>query len=101
MLGFLYVKYGFHVAVLTHWGVDYLGSVFAFYGQAAYGIPFNSSTTEYVGQYLVDIDMLLLFGLASFILVAYLGVKKYLARRGARETVLVDKGPPPGVVPQT
>ncbi len=94
VLGYLYVKYGFHVAVLTHWGIDYLGSVFSFFGQAAYGIPAGSTTAEYVLQYLVDVDMVLLFGLACFILVTYLGVKKYLGTR--RDAGVVDKGPPLG-----
>ncbi|HEY6283744.1 MAG TPA: CPBP family glutamic-type intramembrane protease [Nitrososphaerales archaeon] len=76
VLGYVYVKYGLHVAVLAHWGVDYLGSVFAFFGQAAYGIPWNSNSNEFLGQYLVDIDMLLLFGLASFLLIMYVGIKR-------------------------
>ena len=100
VLGYLYVRYGFHVAVLTHWGIDYLGSVFSFYGQAAYGIPAGSTTTEYIGQYLVDLDMILLFGLACFMLVLYLGVKRILERRRLRETFLVDKGPPTGGGPR-
>lgn len=81
VLGYLYVKYGFHVALLAHWGVDFFGSVFSFFGQAAYGIPWNSSTTEFVGQYAVDLDLLFLFGLVSFIVVAYLGVKKLVRWR--------------------
>jgi len=93
VLGYLYVRYGFHVAVLTHWGVDYLGSVFSFFGQAAYGIPVNSNSSEFVGQYLVDLDMILLFGLASTILVIYVGVKKLEERRSPM-TVSIDKGPP-------
>lgn len=76
VLGYLYVRYGLHVAVLAHWGVDFFGSVYAFFGQAAYGIPWDSATKEFAGQYLVDIDMLFLFGLASFLLVVYLGLKK-------------------------
>lgn len=86
VLGYLYVRYGFHVAVLAHWGVDFFGSVYAFFGQAAYGIPWDSSTKEYLGQYLVDIDLLLLFGVASFLLVAYLGLKKLVARRSGATT---------------
>ncbi len=87
VLGYLYVKHGFHVAVLAHWGVDFFGTVYAFFGQAAYGIPWNSGTTEYAGQYLVDIDMLFLFGLASFLVVAYLGIRKFMRRRsGASPT---------------
>jgi len=89
VLGYVYVKYGLHVAVLAHWGVDYLGSVFAFFGQAAYGIPWDKSP-EFLGQYLVDLDMLLLFGLASFLLIVYVGIKRLAgAKKGPIE---VDKG---------
>lgn len=80
VLGYVYVKYGFHVAVLTHWGVDYFGSAFSFFGQAAYGIPWDSATKEFFGQVIVDYDMLFLFGLASFLLVLYIGIKKIVAR---------------------
>jgi CAAX prenyl protease-like protein len=94
VLGFLYVRYGLHVAILTHWGIDYLGSVYAFYGQSAYGIPALSGTTEYVGQYLFDLDMLFLFGIACFVLVVYLGVKRFAQRRRAASLGFVDKGLP-------
>ena len=80
VLGYLYVRYGFHAAVLAHWGVNFFGSVYAFFGQAAYGIPWNSGAGEFLGQYLVDVDMLFLFGLLSFVLVLYLGIRR-LARR--------------------
>jgi len=90
VLGYLYVRYGFHVAVLAHWGVDFFGGVYAFFGQAAFGIPWDS-TKEYLGQYFVDIDMLFLFGLASFLLVTYLGLKKLAARRSREATGDFDK----------
>lgn len=93
VLGYLYVRYGFHVAVLAHWGVDFFGSVYSFFGQAAYGVAWNTSTNEFLGQYLVDIDMLLLFGLASFLVVMYLGARR-LANRGSKMTGEFDKGPP-------
>ena len=96
VFGYLYVRYGFHVAVLAHWGVDFFGSVYAFFGQAAYGIPWDSSTKEYLGQYLVDFDLLLLFGIASLLLVAYLGLKKLAAWRSGEATGDFDKGPPGG-----
>jgi len=83
VLGYLYVRYGLHVAVLAHWGVDVFGSVYAFFGQAAYGIPWESTTKEFAGQYLVDLDMLFLFGLASFLLVIYLGLRKIARSRFA------------------
>jgi len=95
VFGYLYVRYGFHVAVLAHWGVDFFGSVYAFFGQAAYGIPWDSSTKESLGQYLVDFDLLLLFGIASLLLVVYLGLKK-LAARYSSGTAGGFKGPPSG-----
>ncbi len=96
VLGVLYVKYGFHVAVLAHWGIDYFGSVYAFFGQAAYGISWVSTTQEFVGQFLVDIDMLLLFGLASFILVVYLVLRRLVRRTEVGSSVGFDKGPSQG-----
>ena len=91
VLGYLYVRYGFHVAVLAHWGVDYFGSVLSFFGQAAYGISWSSATTEYSGQYLVDLDMLYLFGLVSFLLALYLGIRKVAAWRSAGHPEELDK----------
>ncbi|MDE1854188.1 MAG: CPBP family intramembrane metalloprotease [Thaumarchaeota archaeon] len=93
VLGYLYVKYGLHVAVIAHWGVDYFGSAFAFFGQAAYGVPWNSGTSEFVGQYLVDVDVLLLFGLASFIAVVYIGVKRHASRKAEDATGALVKAP--------
>ena len=92
VLGYLYVKFGLHVAVLTHWGIDYLGSVYSVFGQSAYGIPANSGTSIYVGQYLVDLDTYFLFGVACFLLVVYLGVKRLAQRRRAAAFGFVDKG---------
>jgi len=82
VLGYLYVRYGFHVAVLTHWGVNYFGNVFSFFGQGVAGIPWNSTTAEYFLQQIVDVDLLLLFGLASFLVVVYLGLKAVARRSG-------------------
>ena len=96
VLGYLYVKYGLHVAILTHWGIDYLGSVYAFFGQSAYGVSATSGTTEYVGQYVIDLYMVFLFGVACFVLVVYLSVMKQVRRRAARRMVSIDKGVPGG-----
>ncbi len=96
VLGYLYVRYGLHVAILAHWGIDYLGSAYSFFGQSAYGIPATSGTTEYIGQYLVDINMTFLFGIACFVLVVYLGVKRLAERRRAASLGFVDKGLPSG-----
>jgi len=92
VLGYLYVKHGLHIAVLTHWGVDYFGSVYSFYGQAAYGIPWDSNTREFIGQYLVDIDTILLFGVASLLLVAYVGITRFAKRKELQPSTPVPVG---------
>jgi hypothetical protein len=74
VLGYLYVKYGFHVAVLTHWGIDFLGSAFAFFGQGVYGVPWWSSP-GFVLQRLVTDDLVGGIGLAAFLLVTYSGLR--------------------------
>ncbi len=79
VLGYLYVRYGFHVAVLAHWGIDYLPSVFAFYGQGAYGIPWASSP-GYLLQQVVMADLFGIFGVGCLIAIAYIGATK-LSRR--------------------
>ena len=99
VLGYLYVRYGFHVAVLAHWGVDYLGVVYVFFGQSAFGLS-ASAANAYLGEALVDYDLTLLFGVASFILVVYLALSKYLARHSEAEG-FVDKGPGAGPSPTT
>ena len=76
VLGYVYTKYGFHASVLTHWGIDYLGTVFSFFGQGVYGIPWNSSGPGYFLQQVVNNDFVAGIGLISLILVVYLGVKK-------------------------
>ncbi len=80
VLGYLYVKYGFHVAVLTHWGIDYLDSVFAFFGQGAYGIPWTADN-GYILQQVVALDVVAFFGVASFLVVCYLGLHRVFANR--------------------
>ncbi|MDG6988506.1 MAG: CPBP family intramembrane metalloprotease [Nitrososphaerota archaeon] len=92
VLGYLYVKYGLPAAILTHWGVDYLGTVYSYFGQSAFGIPANSATTEYVLQFLYDFDVIYLIGIASFVLVTYLSVKWLLARQARPEAGFIDKG---------
>ena len=80
VLGYVYVRYGFHVAVLTHWGLDYLGTVYSFYGEGVYGIPWNSSP-GYGLQQLVSADLLYGIGLVSVAAVAYLAVGRMMGQR--------------------
>jgi hypothetical protein len=81
VLGYVYIKYGFHVSVLTHWGVNYFGSAFAFFGQGVYGIPWDSANREFIFQQLVDIDLIYVFGLLSFLVVAYIGLRRLVSSR--------------------
>jgi hypothetical protein len=85
VLAYLYIRYGFHVAVLAHWGIDYLPSVFAFYGQGAYGIPWTSAP-GYLLQQVVTTDLFGIFGIACLLAVAYMGVVKLLNRISCQST---------------
>ena len=80
VLAYLYIRYGFHIAVLAHWGIDYLPSVFAFYGQGAYGIPWTSAP-GYLLQQVVTADLFGVFGIACLLAVAYIAVVKLVNRR--------------------
>jgi len=80
VLSYLYIKYGFHVAVLTHWGIDYLDSIYAFFGQGVSGIPWTSDN-GYILQQFVALDTVALFGVMSFLGVCYLGLKAWTGRR--------------------
>ena len=77
VLAYLYIRYGFHVAVLAHWGIDYLPSVFAFYGQGVYGIPWTSAP-GYLLQQIVSADLFEVFGIGCLLAVAYIGAVKLL-----------------------
>ena len=75
VLGYLYIRYGFHIAVLAHWGLDFVGSVFAYFGQGVYGISANSFP-GFILQELTYFDLIAGIGSLSFILVTYLGLKR-------------------------
>lgn len=80
VLAYLYIRYGFHVAVLAHWGIDYFTSAYAFFGQGAFGIPW-ASTPGYFLQQVVASDLLGVFGLACVLMVGYAGIMKLVSRR--------------------
>jgi hypothetical protein len=79
VLAYLYIRYGFHIAVLAHWGIDYLPSVFAFFGQGAYGIPWGSPP-GYLLQQVVTADLFGIFGIGCLLAVAYIGATKLSKR---------------------
>ncbi len=86
VLAYLYIRYGFHVAVLAHWGIDYLPSVFAFFGQGVYGIPWTSSP-GYILQQVISNDLFGIFGIVCLFIVAHMGLTRLLRAPG---------DPPPG-----
>ena len=79
VLGYIYIRYGFHVAVLTHWGVDYLGTVYSFLGQGVSGISWVSGG-GYALENLMALDLTWMLGLGSFLLVVYTSLTWYLGR---------------------
>lgn len=79
VLAYLYIRYGFHVAVLAHWGIDYLPSVFAFYGQGAYGIHWTSAP-GYLLEQIVSADLFGVFGAGCLLAVAFIGETKLSKR---------------------
>ncbi len=82
VLGYLYAKKGIHIAILAHWGLDYLGSAFAFFGEGAFGIPWTSEPGYFLQQ-VATADLLVGVGLVSTIIVVYLGAKRLLGVRRA------------------
>lgn len=79
VLAYLYIKYGFPVAVLAHWGIDYLPSVFAFYGEGVHGIPWMS-TPGYFLQQIITADLFGVFGTGCLLAVVFIGVTKLWKR---------------------
>ena len=69
MLGYLYVKYGFHTNVLLHWSINYVGSIFAFFAQGVWGVPWTSNTGN-VLDYLPTLEIVILLGIPSTLIVA-------------------------------
>jgi type IV secretory pathway VirB2 component (pilin) len=67
--GYLYVKYGFHTNVLVHWSINYVGSIFAFLGQAVYGVPWTSNTGSFL-DIIPTVDIVYLLGVPSTFIVA-------------------------------
>lgn len=98
VLAYLYAKYGFHMSVLAHWGIDYFASAFAFFGQAVNpSIPWNSLTQSYFLEELVSIDLLAVVGIASFLAVVYMGLGRWTKKPPAPpEAAEVHNTPSPG-----
>jgi hypothetical protein len=70
LLGYSYYRYGFHVSVMIHWGVDYFGSVYSFFGQGFAGIPWDSPN-GYILSDVVAIDLIVFLGISGTVLLSY------------------------------
>lgn len=68
-LGYLYVKYGFHTSVLLHWSINYVGSVFSFLAQGVWGVPWTSSTGNFL-DWFPSLEIIVLLGIPSTLIVA-------------------------------
>lgn len=79
LIGYAYYRYGFHVAVLIHWSVDYFGSVYSFLGQGIAGIPWESGS--YILSNAVDLDLIMLLGISGTVILAYRFFKAVLKRK--------------------
>jgi hypothetical protein len=93
VLGYLYIRYGFHVAVLAHWSVDFFSSVFSYLALSA---P-SGSWVSNLGLILDDtlsIDLLGLFGIASVALVIYTGARRYLKWKASRSASNLESSTP-------
>jgi hypothetical protein len=67
-LGYLYIKYGFHTNVLLHWSINYVGSIYSFFGQGAYGVPWTSVSGSLL-DVVPTIVIVFLLGVPSLLLV--------------------------------
>ncbi len=63
------MKYGFHTNVLLHWSINYVGSVYSFYAQGAYGIPWTSQSGSFL-DVIPTIDIAILLGIPATLIVA-------------------------------
>jgi CAAX prenyl protease-like protein len=68
-LGYLYVKYGFQTNVLAHWSINYVGSIFSFFAQVVFGVPWTSNTGNFL-DVVPTLDIVFLLGVPSTLIVA-------------------------------
>lgn len=68
-LGYLYIKYGFQANVLMHWSINYVGSIFSFFAQAVFGVPWTSNTGSFL-DVVPTLDIVFLLGVPSALIIA-------------------------------
>ncbi len=85
VLGYLYIRYGIQAAILLHWGVNYFGTAYAFFGQGVWGIPWTSDIGNPL-DVLVVLDLFFFIGATSLFLVGYKILKRLIQSRSATES---------------
>jgi membrane protease YdiL (CAAX protease family) len=68
-LGYLYIKYGFQTNVLMHWSINFVGSIFSFFAQAVFGVPWTSNTGSFL-DVVPTLDIVFLLGVPSTLIIA-------------------------------
>jgi hypothetical protein len=79
-LGYLYIKYGFQTNVLLHWSINYVGTIFSFLAQGLYGIPWTSSSGNYL-DVIPTLDIVFLLGVPSTLIIANELLKRVMRGR--------------------
>jgi membrane protease YdiL (CAAX protease family) len=93
ILGYAYIRYGFHSDIIMHWSVNNL-TAYDFFSQGVWKIPWDSSTGNNL-TLAVEGFVVYVLGAPSLALVAYRLIRRTLVRR---ETPLQTDGAPPTVL---
>jgi hypothetical protein len=83
-LGYLYIKYGFHTNVLLHWSINYVGSIYSFFGQGVYGVPWTSNSGSLL-DVVPTLDIVFLLGVPSLLLLVNEIMKRALGTKSKAE----------------
>jgi hypothetical protein len=86
-LAYLYVRYGLHTSIIYHWATDYALNSFAFFGQAAYGIPWTANS---VYSLLPAYDVIYFVGIPGLLYIAYRIVMWYVGRRAPKSMPVAE-----------
>jgi hypothetical protein len=86
-LGYLYIKYGFHTNVLLHWSINYVGSIYAFFGQGVYGVPWTSNSGSLL-DVVPTVDIVFLLGVPSLLLLVNELMKRALGTMSKAEAMV-------------
>jgi len=88
-LGFLYVRYGFHTSLLLHWSIDYVGSIYSFFAQVVWGVPWTSSSGNILDVF-PSVEIIFILGVPSVLLILNEVLKRFAARPSPQEGLFSD-----------